>query len=306
MTDGSTGIIEQAKLVHIEDEAARRAFPPKRRQGKELVGPCPICGEGDDRFSINVKSQLWHCRRCDAGGDVIELVMLADRLDFRSAVEKLAGSLPVAIETSARRQQRMSRHDPRDADESRMRRALRAWAEATDPRGTPVEIYLRSRGLELPDETAGEAIRYHAHCAFGAERHPAMVCLVRNIVTNEPQAIHRTALGPDGRAIKRDSKTFRMSFSVRSPMVRSKSMPTRLLNKACASARASRPAFLDGRRDCGRSGPQSARQIWRSFRSSTASKDCICLPRMTPTARAARRSRNALAVGTQPGARFSS
>ncbi len=211
MTDGSTGIIEQAKLVHIEDEAARRAFPPKRRQGKELVGPCPICGEGDDRFSINVKSQLWHCRRCDAGGDVIELVMLADRLDFRSAVEKLAGSLPVAIETSARRQQRMSRHDPRDADESRMRRALRAWAEATDPRGTPVEIYLRSRGLELPDETAGEAIRYHAHCAFGAERHPAMVCLVRNIVTNEPQAIHRTALGPDGRAIKRDSKTFRMS-----------------------------------------------------------------------------------------------
>jgi putative DNA primase/helicase len=39
-----------------------------------------------------------------------------------------------------------------------------------------------------------------------------MVCLVRNIVTNEPQAIHRTALTPDGQAVKRNGKTFRMSL----------------------------------------------------------------------------------------------
>jgi putative DNA primase/helicase len=34
----------------------------------------------------------------------------------------------------------------------------------------------------------------------------------RNIVTNEPQAIHRTALMPDGAAVKRNGKTFRMSL----------------------------------------------------------------------------------------------
>jgi hypothetical protein len=39
-----------------------------------------------------------------------------------------------------------------------------------------------------------------------------MVCLVRNIATNEPQAIHRTALTPDGIAIRRNGKTFRMSL----------------------------------------------------------------------------------------------
>jgi putative DNA primase/helicase len=39
-----------------------------------------------------------------------------------------------------------------------------------------------------------------------------MVCLVRNIVTNKQQAIHRTALMPDGTAIKRNGKTFRMSL----------------------------------------------------------------------------------------------
>jgi putative DNA primase/helicase len=39
-----------------------------------------------------------------------------------------------------------------------------------------------------------------------------MVCLVRGIATNEPQAIHRTALSLDGTAINRNGKTFRMSL----------------------------------------------------------------------------------------------
>jgi Toprim domain len=39
-----------------------------------------------------------------------------------------------------------------------------------------------------------------------------MVCLVRNIVTNEPQGVHRTALMPDGTAVKRNGKTFRLSL----------------------------------------------------------------------------------------------
>ena len=82
-----------------------------------------------------------------------------------------------------------------------------------DPRGTLVERYLKSRALELPDEAALEAIRFHPDCSFEyGERFPAMICLVRNIVTNEPQAIHRTALAADGTAIKRDGKTFRKSL----------------------------------------------------------------------------------------------
>jgi putative DNA primase/helicase len=64
----------------------------------------------------------------------------------------------------------------------------------------------------LPDEAAIQTIRFHPNCPFVEERHPAMVCLVRGIVSNKPQAIHRTALTPEGRAIKRNGKTFRMSL----------------------------------------------------------------------------------------------
>ena len=73
---------------------------------------------------------------------------------------------------------------------------------------------MENRRLKLPDEAAVEAIRFHADCPFERERFPAMVCLVRNIISNKPQAIHRTALAADGIGIKRNGKTFRMSLGV--------------------------------------------------------------------------------------------
>ena len=90
--------------------------------------------------------------------------------------------------------------------------ALRLWRQAFEPRGTLVEAYLRNRCLELPGEAANEAIRFHPDCPFRNERFPAMVCLIRNIVSNEPQGIHRTALTAGGPAVKRGGKTFRLSL----------------------------------------------------------------------------------------------
>jgi hypothetical protein len=77
-------------------------------------------------------------------------------------------------------------------------RALALWHEAAHPLGTPAEAYLKGRGLRLPDGAANEAVRFHSCCPFAGERVPAMVCLVRDVVTNEPKAIHRTALTQDG------------------------------------------------------------------------------------------------------------
>ena len=78
--------------------------------------------------------------------------------------------------------------------------ALNIWKEAKDPRGTIVETYLAHRGLSLPDEAAGRAIRFHPACPFKAGCcTPAMIALVRDVITNEPKAIHRTALDEHGR-----------------------------------------------------------------------------------------------------------
>jgi putative DNA primase/helicase len=83
-------------------------------------------------------------------------------------------------------------------DKKRITQALAIWQQSQDPHGTVVEMYLGSRGLVLPDSAAGEAVRFHPSCPFARRRTPAMVCLVRDIVTDAPKAIHRTALSADG------------------------------------------------------------------------------------------------------------
>jgi hypothetical protein len=91
-------------------------------------------------------------------------------------------------------------------DTERTAQAFAIWGQSRDPRGTLVDVYLNRRGLNLPDEAACEAIRFHPACPFAGERTPAMVCLVRDVVTNEPKAVHRTALTRDGHKAKINGK----------------------------------------------------------------------------------------------------
>jgi CHC2 zinc finger/Toprim domain len=85
----SSGSIERARRTPIQSIIEELGV--KLRGRVECVGPCPICG-GTDRFSINVKKQVFNCRGCGVGGDVIGLVEHLEDRDFRSAVERLCGS----------------------------------------------------------------------------------------------------------------------------------------------------------------------------------------------------------------------
>ena len=85
---------KEARAVTVEDELARRGIKLRGR-GSERCGPCPRCG-GEDRFSINTKKQVWNCRGCSHGGDVIALVQHIDGCGFMEAVEILAGPAPAA------------------------------------------------------------------------------------------------------------------------------------------------------------------------------------------------------------------
>ena len=69
-------------------------------------------------------------------------------------------------------------------------------------RGTLAENYLRSRCIEVPDAALHE-LTFHPACPWEGLRLPALVALVRDIVTDEPLGIHRTALSADGSKIGR-------------------------------------------------------------------------------------------------------
>jgi phage/plasmid primase-like uncharacterized protein len=82
--------VAKARGIPIENEIARRGIPLKANGAADRCGPCPRCG-GVDRFSINVRKQVFNCRNCGKGGDVIALVEHLDSVDFITACETLTG-----------------------------------------------------------------------------------------------------------------------------------------------------------------------------------------------------------------------
>jgi hypothetical protein len=184
-------IIDIAKAVPIETEIARRGGLGLKRIGGELIGPCPQCG-GRDRFGISIRKQIFLCRGCGRSGDVIAMTQHIDRCDFKTAVQTLAGDERKPIAPVVKPAQ----HDEKETDQEKTERALRIWDEASEVNGTLAEQYLRRRGLELPD--GDHALRFYSPCPFGDTAYPALIALFRDVLTDEPKAIHRIALAPGG------------------------------------------------------------------------------------------------------------
>jgi phage/plasmid primase-like uncharacterized protein len=198
--------VANARSIRIEDECARRDINFNGQSGKsERCGPCPKCG-GDDRFSINTKKQVFNCRGCGIGGDIIALVEHLDCADFVHAVETLTGEPPPKPNgKDCRRghESRRRRHENRiariEADAGTVKRtqaALSVWLASLPAEETPVAIYLRSRGIVVAPPPS---IRFHIglkHPSGGVW--PAMVAMVTNGPDGTPLAIHRTYLGRDG------------------------------------------------------------------------------------------------------------
>jgi Toprim domain-containing protein/CHC2-type zinc finger protein len=183
--------ITEARAVPIADELERRDIE-LRRVGKEFIGPCPVCG-GRDRFAVNPGKRVWHCRHCDRGGDVIALVQHLNGVDFRMAINMLAGGETRPIAPLIKPEPGERQHD----DAANSARALRLWNIADKVAGSVAEQYLRQRGLDVPE--SDNALRYCSPCPFGpGVTHPCMLALFRDIRSNEPRAIHRIAIGPAG------------------------------------------------------------------------------------------------------------
>ena len=81
--------------------------------------------------------------------------------------------------------------------------AVRFWNKSRDPRGTVVESYLASRGLTLPDDIAGDVIRFHSALKWNGTAVSGLVALFRDVRTNVPCGIHRTFLDNAGTKLDR-------------------------------------------------------------------------------------------------------
>jgi putative DNA primase/helicase len=90
---------------------------------------------------------------------------------------------------------------PRSEDDHvRINRAQALWNEAADPRDTVAAQYLKARALDLPDDLAGDVLRFHPRCPWrnddaGRTEHiPVMLAAFRSIDDGEITAVHRAAV----------------------------------------------------------------------------------------------------------------
>jgi hypothetical protein len=158
--------IEEARAMPIgralDVVAPHHAITRKTR----FVGPCPGCG-GTDRFSLNLKKNIFWCRKSAEGGDGIALARHVQGVDFLGAVEILTGRAPpgrcVSEEERHERARRVTELEAKRkaeaerlvAEENEFRskeiaRAHKIWKAAGPISGSVAEAYLRHRGVTAP------------------------------------------------------------------------------------------------------------------------------------------------------------
>ena len=71
-------------------------YQPRRRHGQQWRGPCPLHGSRSAAscvFSVQLGKNLFHCFRCGAGGNALDLWAAFQRLPLHAAVLDLCRRL---------------------------------------------------------------------------------------------------------------------------------------------------------------------------------------------------------------------
>jgi hypothetical protein len=196
---------ESAEILgpHVELAPDRRTISrPAQRNASicdlnlaDLVGVPVVDGKvlcpfhADSTPSCHIYSDHYHCFACNAHGTAIDWLMQTEGIDRKAALRMLRD-----WEAPAR-----AARPPEKVDHTPA--ALAIWDQATPISGTLAEKYLAEvRGIDISalPSNAGEVLRFHPDCPFnGGGRHPCLVALMRNAMTDEPTGIHRTALAAD-------------------------------------------------------------------------------------------------------------
>ena len=166
------------------------ALPVGGQIGRTVRSVCPFCSHTRKRanqskkvFAVQLKDPefaIYNCAHCGESG-YLHPVTPSRVIDFAEV------------------QRRKAEADRKEREDKKRRTAsaLTIWNQRQPFRGSPAETYLRdTRGIGewLDAFDLDELLGFHPTCTFGNERLPCLVALVRNIETDEPQALHRTAL----------------------------------------------------------------------------------------------------------------
>jgi DNA primase len=74
------------------------AHVPLKRSGPTFRGNCPFHQAKTPSFHVNPARQVYHCFGCGAHGSIFRWLMEIERIDFETAVRKLAERGGIKVE----------------------------------------------------------------------------------------------------------------------------------------------------------------------------------------------------------------
>ena len=172
----------------MKAEAMAKALGGRRVGGCWMVR-CPEHDDRDPSLSIQDAADGKVLVHCHAGCDQARVIAaLRSRGLWKDNSHQ--GYNP-------RQQSRQFANNLRDCEDvKRTTAALSIWQSTMDGCGTPVETYLRSRGLTIP---LPPHVRFHPGLKHrSGNMWPTMVALVTRGIDDAPLAVHRTYLARDG------------------------------------------------------------------------------------------------------------
>lgn len=167
-----------------------------RKVGDGWIARCPAHCDRDPSLSVRDAKDGKILVHCHAGCQ--QTVLIAE-LRNRGLWHQTRGCLQESASAPLS-------SGPPDSSALNRGRAAALWQEATLIAGTIAARYLTSRRVfPLAAEFDGLVLRFHPSCPYGGSRHPCLLALMRDLFSNEPQAIQRTALTSTGQKIGRRS-----------------------------------------------------------------------------------------------------
>ena len=138
--------IDEAKANHNITDVMRR-HAKVVRAGREFKSLCPFHREKTPSFQLNDAKGSYYCFGCAATGDIVDLVQHLQGVGFTDALRWLGAADLPAVDQAARLQAAAEDEAERAAATDRARLV---WERAIPARGTPAEVYARSRSITMP------------------------------------------------------------------------------------------------------------------------------------------------------------
>ena len=184
-TTGATGI-QTIRSTMMAEEIARALGGHKA--GSSWMARCPAHDDRKPSLTLYDASDGKTLVHCHAGCDQRTVIAaLGDRGLWSQTGKRLATDF-------AKPKRQIARDWPKET--ARTRAALELWRAAIPAAETPVETYLRSRGLTLKPPIS---LRFHSGLRHPSGGYwPAMIALVTRGSDDEPLAILRTFLSQHG------------------------------------------------------------------------------------------------------------